>query len=230
MKHLFVGIATSGLVCATTASAALLSFNDEVTFLASSGSTVMESFENIPVTPGATLLPSIPAGDLDNHFDVTGSSSGFQIWNDPPHATDGAQALFWIALNSTPPPNSDPKSFTLSNFDGASAPVTALGLYIIDWASAGALGTLTFSNDNGESEVVAVSPPSRPDWNTFFFGVISDTPFTSATFTTTTDDGWHLVDQVYYSSAEAVPEPATIALLGFGFAAIGYQRRKRRAA
>jgi len=229
MKCLIAGAAVSGLLGAGVANAMLVSTYDKATFLASAGPTTMESFENIAVTPGATLLPSIPASDLDNHFDVTGASSRFQIWNDPA-ATDGDQALFWLAMNATPPPDNTDKSFTLSNFDAVSAPITALGMYIIDWASAGAIGTLTFSNDNGESQIVAVSPPSLPDWNTFFYGVISDIPFTSATFTTNTDDGWHLIDEVYYSASASIPEPATLLLFGLGgLGMVGLRGRGKRA-
>lgn len=227
MKRFVLGLSLGALCAAGPVNAALTTYTDEATFLANAGPTVMESFENAPVTDGAVLLPGLTAAELDDHFDVDGFSSSFQIWNDPPHATDGDQALFWLAQNPTPPPNDDDKSFTLSNFDGLSSSITALGMYIVDWASAGATGTLTFSNDNGESVIVAESPPSLPDWSTFFFGVVSDTPFTSGTFTTNTDDGWHLIDSVYYSAAEAqVPAPATLFLLALGVGIFGRRLMK----
>jgi hypothetical protein len=231
MKLIVSGIVVSGLCAVGPATAALTTYTDEATFLANAGTTVMESFENIAVTPGATLLPGFAASELDNHFDVDGFSSGFQIWDDPAHATDGDQAMFWLAQNPTPFPNNDDKSFTLSNFDALSASITALGMYIVDWSTAPATGTLTFSNDNGESVIVAESPPSLPDWETFFFGVISDVPFTSGTLTTNTDDGWHLIDEVHYSvAAAAAPEPATLFLLavgGIGVLGNGVRRRAR---
>jgi PEP-CTERM motif len=213
MNYAITAIAISALLVPGITNAGLILTSDKANFLASAGTTTMESFESIAATPGAILLNSIPASDLSNHFDVTGASSSFQIWNTT-YATHGSQSLFWLARNTTLPPDSTEKSFTLNNFGGFSGQINALGLYMTDWASAGAEGTLTFSNDNGESQIVAVSPPSLPDWNSFFIGVISDTPFTSATFTTTTDDGWHLIDEVYF--AATVPEPSILFLIGAG--------------
>lgn len=220
-------LVAASMLLATSAEAGLVTTYDKAVFLANAGSTVMESFENIAPTPGATLLPGLNAGDLDDHFDVSGVSSAFQIWDTPSYATDGDQALFWLARNATPPPDATEKSFTLSNFNGIGSAITALGLYIIDWASAEAVGTLTFSTDTGESFVVAVSPPSRPDWNTFFFGAISDVPFTSATFTTNTDDGYHLIDEVYYSRAVPVPAPLALLLTGGLWLAAARRRQPR---
>ncbi|MEC5386389.1 PEP-CTERM sorting domain-containing protein [Uliginosibacterium sp. H3] len=60
-----------------------------------------------------------------------------------------------------------------------------------------------------------------------FFGITSDTAFTSLSITT--NNSFTAFDNVSYGTA-AVPEPATLALAGLGVAGVAMSRRRKRVA
>lgn len=73
---------------------------------------------------------------------------------------------------------------------------------------------------------------SNYDTGTFFFaGLVSDTPFTTATFGSRSADATYTVDNLTYTTAStAVPEPATVlgTLAGTGFIAVKSRRKNSK--
>ena len=68
----------------------------------------------------------------------------------------------------------------------------------------------------------------------FFFGIVSTIPITSVTITdealTTGDTSNTDIDLTGFRTADPVPEPATVALLGSGLLWLGVMRRRRHRA
>jgi hypothetical protein len=105
-------------------------------------------------------------------------------------------------------------------------PITAWGAFLTGMeASLG--GSILASFDNGAPQLVAILSNSLGGVE--FVGFISDTSFSSITLSKTSGgDGWG-IDDVYYSSQNAMstPEPASAVLLAAGL--IGLAARRRRA-
>lgn len=185
------------LLCALSATAVradLWVTDDKAEFVARAGTASMESFEGIAASTTMNYT-EIPASSLSNHFRVT-TNRFMQVWDSL--ATDGANVLFWHTYTS--PPYAGTATVTFDDFGGTSAAINTFGLQIIDWGSGDAEGILTLRTNAGDSVVVAVSPPHLAGYNTFFFGVVSDTPFTSVSLESTTDGDWVFHDEVYYGS------------------------------
>jgi hypothetical protein len=70
----------------------------------------------------------------------------------------------------------------------------------------------------------ATTPAIRPQFYVRFFGVTSNTPFTSVEFRGNIADGFGM-DNVQFGIA--VPEPSTFILAGLGLLGMGYRRRMR---
>jgi hypothetical protein len=90
----------------------------------------------------------------------------------------------------------------------------------------GNIAELIFFNDIGDAYTIASISSGLGDFNDMFFGVVSDTPFYSASFVTTNDDGWVFFDKVYTDTAP-IPEPATLILFGLGLLGTGCIFRKK---
>lgn len=104
--------------------------------------------------------------------------------------------------------------------------VTAIGTDLMSTNPSGLPFQVTLSN--GESFLV--NTPDRPARG--FFGITSDVAITSIRFVTVPapnqSSGIPLVDNFSFGQAAAVPEPATMLLLGTGLAGIAMRARTRR--
>jgi hypothetical protein len=204
----------------TPASAALVTFTNRAAFDAAVGTLPVESFETTPVT-GVSALSSLTLGPLT----ITGSPN-FGILNAPlvgVAATGGTQYL--IQSTSTSVPSTLTFSFSSS--------LTAFGLDILDWGDfgggvTGGVGSLTFTDNVGDTVLVDASPPLNADGNVSFFGVISTSALNSVTLTSTQLGDAYGVDRVAFGNpapAQA-PEPLSLALLGTAVGALAVVRRR----
>lgn len=217
MKRFLTVWVILGVMCAVSAAnAAITTYDNEADFLNATGLTDFESFETLPPSSSDSFTSvSTPS------FDVTSNEQFMQIWGDPPvsFAQDGDQVLFWYAATQG--------SIVFDNFtDGE---IYTFGLYITDWASSispGIYAELIFVNENEDSYVIAETDTSLGDYQEIFFGVVSDSPFTSATLITTADDGWVFFDKVY--TTDAVPVPSTLGLMAMGLVMLARVGRKER--
>ena len=213
---LFVLMAVIGVLLAyAPGQASIMTYDSEAGFLAAAGDLEFESFETLP--PSDTAVDFLNTVSTSK-FDVATSQNFMQIWGDPPvlFAPHGDQVLFWYSSTGG--------SITFDNFDPST---NAFGLHITDWATTVPTNTpvnLIFSNDLGDTHTIASISSPLPDYNELFFGVISDTPFSSVTITTESNDGWIFFDKIY---TNAVPEPATAILLGFGLMGLARIARKK---
>jgi len=198
--------------------ASIITYDSEAAFLAAAGSVDFESFETLPPSDtGTDFLTTVSTSD----FDVSTTQDFLQVWGDPPvsFAPHGDQVLFWYAESQG--------TITFDNFGGG---IFNFGLYINDWADivapAGITAELIFFNDIGDAYTIASTSLDLGEYNDIFFGVVSDTPFYSASFVTTNDDGWVFFDKVYTDTAP-IPEPATLIIFGLGLLGTGCIFRKK---
>lgn len=127
---------------------------------------------------------------------------------------DGAQSLVFASP--------DTSTFTFTQA------INAFGIWI---GGAGDVGTINLAAglDNGDAAAVLTnySVPNLTTWQ--YFGIITDTPFTKVTFTPDNDGDGIFFDALSYREAttNAVPEPASLLLLGVAAAGMAAARRRR---
>jgi hypothetical protein len=202
-----------GVPCFSTNAATL--FTNEASFLASTGSLTLESFESLPSTngiPGDSSL--IQSGPLT----ITNSAGtdDFDVWGNEPfeylHPTDGAKCVVWYA-------NVPSTSFTFT-FNTA---INAFGVNIVGWAYHLSDPTpLSFSTNSGENGIAAfrvVAPPYEQ-----FFGIVGS-PFTAITFSRPHQNIAATVDEIYFGTA--VPEPNASLLAGTMALSLAALRRRK---
>jgi PEP-CTERM motif len=119
------------------------------------------------------------------------------------------------------------------NGDGQVGPTTTLtfaqptSAFAFDWFNTDNTDEYQIALSSGDTFVAPPFSEAGGSAATGFFGIVSDTPLTSATISTFTDGGF-VSDEGIDNVRTVVPEPATLSILGLGMLGLGAIRRRRR--
>ena len=212
-KLCFVGLLVLGF---NNASAGVM-YTDESAFLSAAGAGLdFESFESLTVT-NTNSQNVISVTD----FTVTDIASGLGVFDTDftggPQASDGQNYINWATNNNVE------VQFTFNSG------INAFGLTLIDALEQLPGFSLSLSTNNGESYPEFLTSPQGDELE-LFFGVVSDTLFTSATFTYVGTNELIGLDAVYSGLSEdgsGVPLPSTVSLIFAGVIGLGAFRRRR---
>lgn len=206
------------LLGATAVHAADAGFTSEGAFIAAAGATSFESFEQLPtgeraLSPITTPLFTISTVSTPIGVLQTGVNSPVDGYGST--ATDGIHYVSAYLPNVS----QGTLTFTLA------APSKAFGLYLTDIGETDGQIILRTNTGAFSSDLIVGShPPLLPDGNVRFVGFTQDVAFTQVTLTVTGLDEAYGLDKVHVS---AVPEPASVLLMGLGLAGVLASRRKR---
>lgn len=193
-------------------------FSNEADFLAAAGPGLQfESFEDL--VAANTFVSNTITTPVLTVQTAPQSNLGVQSGNNPAniHPTDGVQYAGWIAT-----PGDPDVTFTFNQ------PVNAFGVTLTDAIDNNIpAASMSLSTNTGASFPSFVSG-ALTTGNELFVGIITDTPFTAATFTVSqipvAGDAIGF-DAVYTG---LVPEPASVVLLTLGVLSLAACRHKHR--
>jgi hypothetical protein len=214
---------------ATGAIAATATFNDVSTFLAAAGTTTQETFDALPAgTDYSEGVNYSFTGFSMSYAQGSGSSDmgvGIRSGTTQSDANiNGSNQLAW-------------GEDTITNGSGSIGPVLTFSF----GPGASAFGFFWGDNDSTDSYSVTIAgteytdPPFAgvsPSQGTGFWGIVSDTPFTTAVFETERRGGFvgdMGMDDVYVSGSVApIPLPAAGWMLLAGLGGLGVLRRRQK--
>jgi hypothetical protein len=209
VKHIEQLAAAAVFATASCAAQATTVYTNEAGFLAAAGGSLpFESFEAVQSSTATQVKFT------DVSFSCAGSvycPGFFGVSGSIVH--DGAQAAYFASP--------DTSTFTFTQA------INAFGIWI---GGAGDVAPINLNAalDNGVS-AAALSNYSHPGTATWqYFGIITDTPFTSLTFRPDNFGDGIFFDALSYRQATvtAVPEPASVLLLGIAGAGLLASRRR----
>lgn len=210
-KALISSLALATSLVAGAAQAATTSFTNELLFAQAAGNLTTEDFS--AATVGTSLIGTVDFGPFSTIVNSTVTGNGFNVIADPGVNAGGmvGRNLQFGLL--------DGETVTIV-FDQAITAFGAMFAAINDLNRARS----TFSGGGTTDWLAPVSGAGGR-----FFGIVSDTAFTSVTITGLSNSEGFGLDNLRYGTATPVPVPASGLLLG-GMALLGGWMARRRKA
>jgi hypothetical protein len=199
------------------ANASVISFTNEALFLAAAGSTTTENFDSLAAGSAVTSLPSIGVSSVTTNGE--NGSTQAEVASLPVYLTDSTHSGNQFLASEV----ADPTFATAGLNFSLSGTATAVGLWVTDVSP---LGGFVITLFDGATNVGSFTfgPQTVPD---SFVGLTSSLAFNRVFVDAENEfDSWGL-DDLTLNTAQ-VPEPTTLALLGFGLAGAVVRRRQRQ--